>query len=500
MSLAVPLAALWAMLNGCGVDPAPKKESDRLMQAGRDFAEEHRYAEARHAFEEALVLDSLDATAHCALGDLDARLGHIERAVQAYEAAIAADSTYHRARHNLAVIEADRGHLPLAIELLEHIPTYVPALRTLPLFYAKQGRYDLAEKGLHTALAVGGENIDVRQQLGRLYLRQGRYDEARSTLDLALAQDSTLAESHRLLGLLHLAERRYPEARAAFRRARSLDPHLIEAHYNLSSALLGLEQPTQAQVALARFEALAAHAAQVAHLRRQLDADPDHRETRLQLAHHYRQLGRDDDALTHYRAALLADSADLEALIPLSGLLSARGEDQEVLELCRRGISQHPKDVRTSKLHFTCGYVYMRRNQYQEARTAFEHALALDSSSATAWNNLGHVQLSLGEETEAQRSLESAIAADSTLADAHYNLGSLFLQKGQLVQAQRAYQAALAADSAFARTYYALATVYQAQGAISEARRCYQTFIDRWQGNPDFLHQARERLAQLPSP
>ena len=500
MSLAVLLAALWAILSGCGIDSGPQEEGDHLVQAGREFAEEHRYVEARRAFEKALAIDSLNAAAHCALGDLDARLGHMERAVQAYKAALAADSTYHRARHNLAVIEADRGHLPLAIELLEHIPTYVPTLRTLPLFYAKQGRYDLAEKGLHTALEMGGEDIDVRHQLGRLYLRQGRYDEARAELDLALAQDSTQAESHRLLGLLHLAERSYQEALAAFHHALALDPHLIEAHYNFSSALLALGQPTQAQAALARFETLAAHAAQIAHLRRQLDAEPDHRETRLQLAHHYRQLGRDDDALTHYRAVLLADSADLEALILLSGLLSARGEDQEVLELCRRGITQHPEDVRTSKLHFTRGYVYMRSNQYQEARTAFEHALALDSSSAIAWNNLGHVQLSLGEEAAAQRALEAAIAADSTLADAHYNLGSLFLQKGQLAQAQRAYQAATVADSTFARTYYALATVYQAQGAISEARRCYQTFIDKWQGDPDFLRQARERLAQLPSP
>ena len=499
MSFAVSLAALWAILSGCGVGSDPEG-GDRLVQAGRELAEEHRYVEARRAFEKALAIDSLDAAAHCALGDLDARLGHVERAIQAYEAALASDSTYHRAQHNLAVIEADRGHLLLAIELLERIPTYVPALRTLPLFYAKQGRYDLAEKGLHTALKVGGEDIDVRQQLGRLYVRQGRYDEAQAALDLTLAQDSTQAESHRLLGLLHLAKRRYPEALAALRRALALDPHLIEAHYNLSSALLGLEQPTQAQMALARFEALAAHAAQVAHLRRQLDTAPDHREARLQLAHHYRQLGRDDDALIHYRAVLLADPNDLEALISLSGLLLARRDDQAVLELCRRGISQHPEDVRTSKLHFTCGYVYMRRNQYQEARTAFEHALALDSSSATAWNNLGHVQLSLGEEAAAQRALESAIAADSTLADAHYNLGSLFLQKGQLDRAQRAYQEAIVADSTFARTYYALAAVYQAQGAISEARRCYQTFIDKWQGDPDFLRQARERLAQLPSP
>lgn len=494
MSWAVSLAALWATLSGVG------EEGERLVRAGRTFAEEHRYAEARRAFEKALALDSLNAAAHCALGDLDARLGLVERAVRAYEAALAADSTYHRARHNLAVIEADRGHLPLAIELLEHTPTYVPALRTLPLFYAKQGRYDLAEKGLHAALAAGGESIDVRQQLGRLYVRQGRYDEARTALNRALVQDSTQAESHRLLGLLHLAERRYPQALAAFRRTLALNPQRIEAHYNLYSAFLGLGQPTQAQTALARFEALAAHTAQVARLRRQLDDAPNDPETRWQLAHHYRQLGRDDDALAHYRAALLADPTNLAVLIPLNGLLLAQGRDQEVLELCGRGIAQHPADVRTSKLHFACGYVYIRRAQYEAARTSFEHGLALDSSSATAWNNLGHTYLRLGEEAAGQRALEAAIAADSTLADAHYNLGGLFLQKGQLAQAQRAYRAALAADSTYARTYYALATVYQAQDSIAQARRCYQAFIDKWQGDPDFLRQARERLAELASP
>ena len=495
MSLAVPLAAFWVFWGGCGSES--EGASARLVRAGRAAAEEHRYAEARRAFTRALSLDSLDAAAHCALGDLDARLGHLERAVRSYEAALDADSTYHRARHNLAIIEADRGRLPLAIELLEHIPTYAPALRTLPLFYAKQGRYDLAEQGLHTALAVGGENMDVRQQLGRLYLRQGRYDEARAALARA---DSTQAESHRLRGLVHLAQRRYPEALAALRRARALDPHLIETYYNLSSAFLGLGQPTQAQAMLARFETLAAHAAHVAHLRRQLDADPDHRDTRLQLAHHYRQLGRDDDALRHYRAALQAAPHDLEVLVALNGLLLARGADQEVLELCRLGISQHPADERTSKLHFARGYVYMRRDQHREARTAFERAVALDASSATAWNNLGHVRLSLGEQAAAQRAFESAIAADSTLADAHYNLGSLFLQQGQLERAQAAYRAAIDADSTFARTYYALATVYQAQGAVPAARRSYQTFLDRWQGDPEFLRQARARLAQLPSP
>ena len=105
--------------------------------------------------------------------------------------------------------------------------------------------------------------------------------------------------------------------------------------------------------------------------------------------------------------------------------------------------------------------------------------------------------MALGQTAQAQRALEAAVNADPSLADAHYNLGSLFLQQGQLDQARRAYLAAMTANSTFARTYYAIATVYQAQGAIPEARQAYQTFIDRWRGDPDFLRQARQKLAQL---
>ena len=490
-------AALGAILCGCAPDTQPLEEGHRLVLAGRSFAAQQRYAEARIAYEKALFLDSLDAEAHCELGNLEARLGRREAAGGAYRAAIAADPAHHRARHNLAVTEADRGRLPLAVELLEQMPTYAPALRTLPLFYVKQGRYDLAEKTLRAALAAGGDHVDIRQQFGQLYLRQGRYTDAQAELERALALDSTRVEIHRLMGLSYLAQRRYAQALATFQRVIAYQPFHTEAQYNLASTLSALDRQAEAERALARFETLSGHAAQVARLRRQLDVDPDQVETRLELAHHYRQLGQSNAALTHYRAAQLVQPAHLETLIQLSGLLLEQGTADEVLKLCRRGIARHPEDVRTSKLYFAQGLVRLQRNQYRQARTDLERALELDPSSAKAWNNLGNALLALGETAEARRALEAAVSADPTLADAPYNLGSLFLQQGQLDRARRAYLAAIAADSTFARTYYALAAVYQAQGAIPQARQTYQTFIERWQGDPDFLRQARAKLAQL---
>ena len=246
------------------------------------------------------------------------------------------------------------------------------------------------------------------------------------------------------------------------------------------------------------FETLSEYAAQIARLRRQVDVTPDHVETRLQLAHQYRQLGQLEYALTHYRAAHEADPAHLPTLIQLSGLLLELGRSNEVLALCQQGIHRHAGDERIGELFFARGLVHLQRSQFAQARADFEQALDLDPSSAQAWNNLGNALLALGETVQAQRALEAAASADPTLVDAPYNLGSLFLQQGQLEQARSAYLAAIAADSTFARTYYALAAVYEAQGAIPQARENYLIFIERWQGDPGFLHQARAKLAQLP--
>ncbi|MGY8823951.1 MAG: tetratricopeptide repeat protein [Candidatus Latescibacterota bacterium] len=493
----VAILALYAFLSSCAPDTQPVAENQHLLLAGRSFTNEQRYAKARSAYEKALSIDSLDAEVHFELGNLEALLGRIDAAAEAYQAAIIADPTHNRARHNLAVTEADQGRLPRAIELLEQMPSDPPALRTLPLFYAKQGRYDLAEKTLRAALAAGGNPVDIRQQLGQLYLRQGRHTEAQAELGHTLALDSTQVESRRLMGLSHLSQRHYTEALSAFQRVISDRPFHTEAHYNLAAALSALGRRDEAGSALARFEMLSGRAAQIARLRRQLDADPDHLETRLELAYLYRQLGQNAAARTHYRAALLVRPDHLETLVQLSDLLLAEEEADEALELCQRGIALHPKDIRTNKLYFAQGLIGLRRGQYHQARADFEHALALDPSSAEAWNNLGNALLALGQTAQAQRALEAAVNADPSLADAHYNLGSLFLQQGQLDQARRAYLAAMTANSTFARTYYAIATVYQAQGAIPEARQAYQTFIDRWRGDPDFLRQARQKLAQL---
>ena len=77
------------------------------------------------AYEKSLALDSLNADTHFELGNLNARLGRLNEAIQAYSASVTIDSSHYRARHNLAVIIADQGQLPQAIELLKELYDYI---------------------------------------------------------------------------------------------------------------------------------------------------------------------------------------------------------------------------------------------------------------------------------------------------------------------------------------------------------------------------------------
>ena len=489
-----------AILYSCNQASRSENESQRLLLSGRALAEDLHFAEARKAYEKSLALDSLNADTHFELGNLNARLGRLNEAIQAYSASVTIDSSHYRARHNLAVIIADQGQLPQAIELLKELYDYTPAFSTLALFYTKQGRYDLAESILNKALRTNDIHLDERRQLGHLYLRQGRYGEAKIELDHALALDSTQTETHRLLGLLHLAEKHYEQALESFNIAIEYDPYSVEAHYNLASTLTALKREKKAREALARFDTLSTYAAHIARLRRQLDLDPDNLETHIELAYSYRRLGNDDAALTHYHSALDSHPENLETILALSGFLLEHGVDDEVIELSRKGIALNPKDIRISNLYFDQGYAHMRNKRYMDAISAFENAVDLDPSLAKAWNNLGNIHIVLGDTAAAQRSFIEAISANPQIAEAHYNLGSIYLGNSDLDRAEQAYNAAIRTDSTFARAFYALASIYHQIGRLQEAKQAYQAFIAKWQGDPSFLRQARQQLAGLDNP
>ncbi len=116
-----------------------------------------------------------------------------------------------------------------------------------------------------------------------------------------------------------------------------------------------------------------------------------------------------------------------------------------------------------------------------EARHAYEQALALDASLADAHVNLGRLQHQAGEAARAESHYRAAIRLAPRDAVAHFNLAGLLEETARARDAVASYHQALAADPDFADAHYNLGLLLDSLGRraaamthLRAARRLYR--------------------------
>jgi tetratricopeptide (TPR) repeat protein len=114
-----------------------------------------------------------------------------------------------------------------------------------------------------------------------------------------------------------------------------------------------------------------------------------------------------------------------------------------------------------------------RLKNYPEAEAHYRAALALDSESATALNNLARILHSQGQLDEAIEDYSRALRIDPELAEARNNLGVLLLQKGRVDEAVPQLRQAFRVNPSDPQTQYNLAMALNQQQAWSEASQFF---------------------------
>lgn len=116
-----------------------------------------------------------------------------------------------------------------------------------------------------------------------------------------------------------------------------------------------------------------------------------------------------------------------------------------------------------------------------EARHAYEQALALDAALADAHVNLGRLQHQAGEAAPAESHYRAAIRLAPRDAIAYFNLAGLLEETGRAPDAVASYHQALAADPDFADAHYNLGLLLDSLGRraaamthLRAARRLYR--------------------------
>ncbi len=332
---------------------------------------------------QAAAMRASTAELHVRQGNAEMRRGDYQAARRSFETALAHRGDHHIALYNLALV-----HL-------------------------HENREEPAEAGFQKLLSLG-DAIDASTQalaltnLGYLYERRHQYLEAENFLEQAVVLDPASSQAWSILGASRRQLGKSAAAAEAFRQAYELAPEDSQVMSNLALAYVDAEDWGAALELLEKATAadpessghwlnlgsarlgMADAAGAVAAFENAIRHDPDDRggwasNAATHLALHYYGQGSYQLALEQAHRAL-GWRADLITARICQGLARESLGDltgaRQSLEEARR------RDPARADTHNNLGSVYFQLGLYDQARDAFERALAIQPDFPGARENL----------------------------------------------------------------------------------------------------------------
>jgi tetratricopeptide (TPR) repeat protein len=138
--------------------------------------------------------------------------------------------------------------------------------------------------------------------------------------------------------------------------------------------------------------------------------------------------GRLEDAIGHYRQALLFDPESVEAHNNLANALRHLGRLEEALSSYQQALRCRPDCAET---YTNLGTTLIDLGRVDKALSCFQAALQINPKSPEAHNNLGEAFKRLGQLHEALASYHEALRIDPNFAEGHNSLGDALKHSGQ---------------------------------------------------------------------
>lgn len=141
---------------------------------------------------------------------------------------------------------------------------------------------------------------------------------------------------------------------------------------------------------------------------------------RLNLGDALLQLGREEEALEAFDAALAVNLTRVEAYIGRAGALEALGRRGDALRDWDRALKMAPESV---DIRMGRGAFFLRGRDLEAAIGAFDEALARDPEAADALYNRGLALMRLGRPDLAERDFSALLRLNPSDAAAYLNRG-----------------------------------------------------------------------------
>jgi tetratricopeptide (TPR) repeat protein/SAM-dependent methyltransferase len=148
-----------------------------------------------------------------------------------------------------------------------------------------------------------------------------------------------------------------------------------------------------------------------------------------------------------------------------------------------------PPTPAAAAAHLNRGNTLLAGGRLDEARSAYQLAIACDPQYAAAHFNLGNVHYRAGEFAQALRSYQAAIGIRPQFADALVGMGNALAGLSRTAEALDSYQRALTIDPGYAEAHFNLGVLAMTQGRQHEAVASLRRAIEL---RPD--HAAAHRI------
>lgn len=369
-------------------------------------------------------------------------------------------------------------------------------------------RYSEAIQTWDALLAIDKHNVAAWLRQGSVYdINLKRPEQALTVYDTAIAGESNAPQLWFAKGSLLVRLRRDDESKAALERALATCDSLLAA--------------TQGDYALwtvrgSILSSLNKHQEAVAAYDRALAIKPDDTAILAAKAHSLDASGSAEEALLTYDQILASDPSDYLARTDKSRRLIRLGRFGEAIKVYDDWIALAPtafwawkgkadtlKSVGDKELYRTHTSSGATR-RYEEALEVLDHALALRSDYAPAWDHRGELLAKLKRYEEALIAFDRGLALDPRWDLTLRHKGDVLKEMERYEEALVAYEQALSIEPDYAYSWRDKAQVLEKLGRQYEALEAYNRMIKIdprdeyvWKDKLDFLIRTNDLAGAL---
>ena len=182
-------------------------------------------------------------------------------------------------------------------------------------------------------------------------------------------------------------------------------------------------------------------------------------------------LGRLDEAIQAFNAALSLDPTNADAFYNIGSVLQDQGKLEEAIDSYQKGVLIEPN---YAEAYNNMGIALNDQGKLDAAKSAYAKAYKIKPDYVDAYNNMGLLLKDQSKLEEAKEAFKEALKIEPWNADVSYNMGIVLQEQGKLEEAIAAYDKTVLVKPDYADAFYNMAIALQKQGKLENSIEAYQ--------------------------